>query len=418
MAIVYKGWMPTVAGKLSFSLIGETTENGPAVSVNRADAAHRYIVSYQNRNLNDSVLPRWLSRVLVKYRGSFNFVCVGRSSNAIDDPGELSGSLMVFRVRGGWLKAEREIRYSQQMLAGIDISQFGLFPRFDCCFGSAIDKIKREAPFWVDFKLHRDGVVEIYLHDDIEKSSGGVNYPPSPVQVERIKDTIAAQCFYFLRDLTHRHQHHSPKTDTLMDLYRCDNEIDWRSESLRVLYRKILDFKRIRKDEVYCSSLGLLIYAKSFRYISKDLLGKTIFPSINDKLLEESIKASQVSTNNSLQQSIKNYDRTRNVTIGVLGLYLSLTSLVKLTDKKIPIADDSMLLWLAEITVRNPFISIAFAVCGIYSYLTAKDVVSYGRFKIVRSLLRFLQPLPKVWNVFFWFFAATAGGVVIAHLIK
>lgn len=420
MTIVYKGWIPTVAGKLSFSLIGEANGNNPvAVSVNRADSRHRYVVSYQHRFLVDSVLPIWLSGIVNKYCGSFNFVCIGKSSNDISVQNDkLSGYLLIFDDKKNWSWAEREIRHCQDKLASLDVSVNDLAAGFDSHFNFIKEDLKPKASFWVNFTLARNGVVEIVLDEGYDLGADKPLYPPTLADKKRIEDTQSAQTFYFLRDLVHKHQHHSPTTDTLLDLYRSGDDNQWIGESLRVLYRKILDFKRLRKDEVYCSSLGLLSYAKSLRQIAKDDYGGcSICPKINDELLKESIMAGQTATNNSVQESIRRSDITRNTIISVLGLFLAFTSLMKLTDQTISVEKDSLLYVVAEWTVRNSLYSLVLVGLFVYLGLVFRGVVPVGRFATVRGMYRLMQSFPKGWNAVIWLLVGVVSIVVVGYLI-
>jgi len=422
MAIVYKGWIPTVAGRLSFSLIGEVTGNNPAVSVNRADAKHRYVISYQNRFLIDSVLPRWLSEFVNKYCGSFNLVCVGKSPNnfSSQNNANLSGCLFIFSDKEKWAKAEININYYQQRLAGSDISTKDLSTVFESNFNSILNELKPAASFWVKFTLDRNGVVEIILDENDTFIPDRPRYPSSLADKKRIEDTQAAQCFYFLREMVHKHQHHSPTSDTLLDLYRSEEDDNqWIGESLRVLYRKILDFKRQRKDEIYCSSLGLLSYAKSLKLISTKLGDNSaIIPDINDDLLKESIIAGQTATNNSVQDSIRRSDITRNTLIGTIGLFLSFTSLVKLTTTQISTPNHNPLVVLAKGTINNPFYTLAIVICLVFAWLVFKGVVRVGTFAYVREIHRLMQSFHKKWNVIFWLLITVSATIGCAYLLS
>lgn len=425
MAIVYKGWIPTVSGKLSFSLIGESAGNSVAVSVNRADAQDRYVISYQNRFLSDSVMPRCLSGVFNS--GSFNFVCIGKSSNEISvENDKLSGSLLIFNDNDDWNGAEIWIRHNQSRLASIDVSANKLSAKFESFFNFLINDLQQAAAFWVNFTLARNGFVEIIIDETCNHGADKIKYPSNLVEKKRIEDTQAAQCFYFLRDMIHKHQHHSPSTDTILDLYRSSvDDNQWICESLRVLYRKILDFKRLRKDEVYCSSIGLLTYAKSLRKISRDTFGDMaiICPGLEiaDDLLEESIKAVQTATNNSTQFMLRRSDVIRTTMLGILGLLLAVTNVFKLTDIPIPLqyGKDAIMYKSATWLINYPHLAISVVLLVTFLFMCASGVVNFTkvRFLPVRGMYRSMQSFHKVWHALAWLLVGGAALVVCYFII-
>lgn len=421
MTINYKGWLPTVTGRLSFSFVGESKTPRLSISANRADATTRYVISFQRRVLSDTILPfEWVPKYILKLCGSFVFVCISKSSNdvsVVDDC--LVGSIAIIS-EDSWKSFESTLVRVQQILNNFADCGSDLLEKFDSTFIDTIAKIKEHSQFCVDFKLERDGEVKVIYNEDVVISKHSPSYPDNIKERVKIIDTSCAQCFYFLRDIVHRHQHHSPATDTLIDLYKEEDDIRWRTECLRVLYRKIVDFKRRRKDEIYCSSLGLLAYAKSFRQISEKKVsnGTPINPIINDELLDESIRASQTATSNSIQAAIKRSDALRNTMIGVIGLFISFASLVKLTNHTIDINPTSLLAELSDVTVWHPlktFVVLGLAVYGVFFW---RGEVRAGQWRAIRSIFQLLQAFPKLTHVICWFMVSVLSVLMFYFIIK
>jgi hypothetical protein len=114
-----------------------------------------------------------------------------------------------------------------------------------------------------------------------------------------LSDIIAAQFYYFVRDITHTHQHHHRDTDTILSVYNTTNDVDWRKNVLFSLYNHIIARKRTVQLTEAVDSLGILAYARAFYIASQTRLKsrglwekhKPNFPTFTDKSLIASINA-------------------------------------------------------------------------------------------------------------------------------
>lgn len=173
--IRYKGWLPTVSGKLSFDIIGSGIHPNPPIIANVADKNSRFILCSQKRNLLDNILPfkTKFARTLFHQKGDFVFLCLAESSNNIKVlDGSLRGTLLIF-------KADRW----DQKLSHL----FGLLIHELQCFGNIehskptslkdsyeikfeIEKLyfRNNSDFNVKFQLDRNGTVTIEVPEDMK----------------------------------------------------------------------------------------------------------------------------------------------------------------------------------------------------------------------------------------------------------
>jgi hypothetical protein len=115
-----------------------------------------------------------------------------------------------------------------------------------------------------------------------------------------LSEIIAAQFYYFVRDITHTHQHHHRDTDTILSIYKSTNDVDWRKNVLFSLYNHIIARKRTADLKESIDSLGILAYARAFYIASQNRLTSTglwakherNFPTFTDEPLIASINAS------------------------------------------------------------------------------------------------------------------------------
>ncbi|WP_163133851.1 hypothetical protein [Agarivorans sp. Alg241-V36] len=310
MSNSYVGWVPTVGGRLSFSIIG----NSYTATANRSDCSKRYILSYQSKSLSDSaLLPDFIWPFFNK-SSKFTFVCSGTASNApssLEAP--LEGRIVVFdNGDDGISDFESELNKRQHRIQLSDDSLETIQKDIENIISY---QVKQAAIAKFDFSLQRDGKVSI----SNPESKDGLEITPEEY------DSLAAQSFFFLKDLCHVHQHHHSQTDTMVDLYRNDSETPWREETIRALYRHVLSFKRNPSIESYTSALGVLAYLKTF--ISKHF---------NEENSKEEARRSLILDNDNIEKSILinkerlhyQHDNRRSLKLSTANLFFLLIALV------------------------------------------------------------------------------------------
>src|SRR5205085_1594541 len=103
-----------------------------------------------------------------------------------------------------------------------------LAQHFDAYGREQVLKLQKLAGFHAKFELLRTGEIEI-THDVAGRTSPQSLTPPTGPRGNRFIHSICAQLYFFLKDICHRHQHHHPTTDTIIDLYRADDDVEWRN---------------------------------------------------------------------------------------------------------------------------------------------------------------------------------------------
>jgi len=276
----YTGWIPTVSGRLSYTIIGDSSHPTQAKYINYVEHKTRFIFSFQKRNLDDVPKIPFL-RFFVDGRkgmsGDFYFVMHGKARDVAKDyDSVLEGRAYVF------MKTRDVTERLNYLIKRFDDYQASVFIS-DCLEPNLLDIFKSSGLYCLDYTLHREGDIEF-------------SYPNAPFEksmFKKLKDFdcndelelhIAGEVFFFMRDLCHRHQHHHPQTDTLVDLYETTNDnVGWINETLRGLYKSILEYKRINHFDTRSACLGVLQYAKTFRSIVTDKK-KTRFPNDDGEL--------------------------------------------------------------------------------------------------------------------------------------
>lgn len=312
---IYIGWVPTVGRRLSYSLIGYTNHPSVANTANVADNKNRRILCLQTRTLLDSALPIFKSQLakwLFKYDGSFVFLLDAESTtNLLEEDQSLHGKLYVFKDR---IDAEvdnkiLDIKNAISELSEYDYSLPGTLNDFYSKIQEKhLGNVQERSIFFADFVLERDGIIGIDFN-------GG----------NTLEHLICAQLFFFIKDISHRHQHHHPKTDTILDVYEMSN-INWQDEILRALYKRVLDFKRSRNEWVCASALGILTYIKAFKKVCD---AKSIKFTVNrdDNDLSESIRIAQDELRHQTSQKVGFRNFWIVTTIAIIGVMLMFSSL-------------------------------------------------------------------------------------------
>lgn len=400
MSTHYRGWIPTVSGRLSFSHFGTSVLNGSR-SYTRSDGDTRYLLVVQNRTTWDVKLPAWapIERAL-KMQGRFHFVCLAKTEDAavsngafFDKQGALVGRVFIISDRSRWKEKVKELFFS----AARKIDEYARFPTkqpirdyFETSFEETISKIGPHCAFQCQFALKRNGVIDFYVDDTHDRAADAPEFPTGDHQ-----QAVTSQVFSFLRDVGHVHQHHAKSSDTIVDIYPINDEDDitWRRNVLYSIYRRVISFKRQCDIAVQIQSVGLLSYADAFKkaWIEERPSGSNEIPVFHDEPMKESIRASELRMRYRRQQSSERSAVCRTVTLSILGLVISLASLIKVSSISLNVAPSPALQWITRQLITQPF-------------RTAFDI---GAVALFVALVSSSQFRPDGWK-FFRFFQALA----------
>lgn len=402
----YCSWVPTVGGRLSFSIIGEEKHNKKADTVNVADNNQfRYIVCHQHRDLLDSAIPifkKALASFLYSMDGGFEFLMIAKAQNdpAIADA-YLEGKMCFFpseseswkNVKGSILQSIEtlEDHANEETMADTFGNEFTniLFPL-----------IESNSCFFVDFSLSRAGIVNIAVPKNISEND---QVPLEFINRKNDQRYAVAQLFFFLKDISHVHQHHHDSTDTIIDIHLNDNT--WKQHVIRSLYRKVLRFKRSATEDTCLSSLGVLAYLRAFiEVVTKKGKDKKASDEIqhlilNDENICKSIQISlqKAQTKRACNNQFRNNLRT--VTISVFGLFLSIIGLAGFLTPKIRIQSEGNLIsTFMNFTLSQPLATLGITLLISIFVLLLTDDIPYRYWGWPNDLVRLGNTFKKKTN--------------------
>jgi hypothetical protein len=212
--VAYKGWVPNVAGRLSFSVFGYTSVPTKAIVANASDGDERFIVCHQKRTLIDGTLPlkATTARLLFGLNGTFWFICVGTAGdNPACTTASLAGELFLFHKRDLWDKeAEPNVRRLQEFLRDYETNGSAL-PLAEYCaleYSNLLYKLRETASFFCTYSLDRDGEVLLEPPPIDSLPEHSPKFPTDPNQRRQMLQSVLSQMYFFLRDIGHIHQHH------------------------------------------------------------------------------------------------------------------------------------------------------------------------------------------------------------------
>lgn len=295
----FAGWVPTVNGRLSFRHIGEASYPLTSVYANAVSDQKRFIVGYQYRQLSD-VLFKWATHSLQNLSGSFLFAISATSAGPPKDDKFIFGSVYVF-------KTVTDFRSRAKKVVDSDIRQIHHLrldagPQRDANIafhaGAANTKLSKTADICLKFVLARTGEVYFALPEfsDEELRRNSVEY--AAINGHDFEKWLADQAYFFLRDISHRHQHHHPTSDTILILQdrRLNSPIEWRTLVIYSLEFFAIRLKRAHDVASVSQAMGILAYCRSFRqncerFIQEHKPHPADLPEFNDDALLLSLQA-------------------------------------------------------------------------------------------------------------------------------
>lgn len=286
----WAGWIPTVSGQLSFSIIGHSSAAKNCAFVNeilpvRSEAAPvRYVALQQSRTAPDFPYFDFLTKHF--WPGvAYDFVCSAQTAEAdiqVMLPRNAEGEPRVKAVHNaqGVLKGQIYVllynRDKQQRMANraaIHDLKTSIWSANAENVAEAKKKISRALanrtqsapPFLVaNFQLFRTG--EFKLEIEERAWLRFVNR----ADLKAVLEIIPNQIFYFMKDVVHRHYHHDGSSDQMLALTRltdsvATSEIGWRRSTLWGLVRVIMQYRRAGRWLDLQKAKGVIAYAEAFQ---------------------------------------------------------------------------------------------------------------------------------------------------------
>jgi hypothetical protein len=246
---LFRGWVPTITGNLSFSTIGIGRSPKKLFKKFKALDCNHYTVVVQKRRTTDALLGwfgdflNWCSRT----QGHTIYIFFGSSSEE-DGYTNITGPCIELPK-----KRFQTLKCRLTALNG-DLTDEDFEQKFLEALRAFSEAADDGAGVLSSIKLARNGAVDI----EVSTSSGTI--------VEQ--KLLASQVYFFLRDICHLHQHHAPTSDTILDVTDCSHEPDaWKRETLYSLYRWVIQQKRAKRVGAFLSAKGVLAYAHTFEKI-------------------------------------------------------------------------------------------------------------------------------------------------------
>lgn len=269
----YRGWIPTITGNLSFSIIatGKSPKKEFKSYFNKGQS--KFTVVVQKRMTSDAL---FLYDFFKRNERVFYFLFLGISSED-DQFKSTSGKVYIVNKSDYW-----KLQYLlQNIRLSEDANRYkSEFSRLVCILN---DKCEKHEILSAGFKIQRDGQIDIGTTENCSERSS----------------VISSQIFYFIRDISHTHQHHQKSSDTILKLYEytetpAPKKLKWKRETLYALYRWVIQQKRSQNEEAVQQCLGVLAYASSFEKLHIQTLSKknrAALPSYNRKATIDSLNA-------------------------------------------------------------------------------------------------------------------------------
>lgn len=262
-------------------------------------------------------------------------------------------------------------------------------------------EMERYCAFQAEIEICRSGRTTITVADENLEHENRPSLGDTDAERRRLAHRLAAQIFYFLRDIGHQHQHHDPSTDTIVDLFPFDGQDDlsWRHQVLYNIYRMIIQYKRNPRNKQFHASLGLLSYACTFQEICKKELGDpqgTRLPYFHAAGLEGSLRAIQAANQLETDDEARRRSLAQNFVLSVSAFAISVAALLQIADDSVgKIANPSSLLrWLGTIAVQHTeyVLGLVLALLVIASAIQRR---AFRDWSWIRGTFRLVAAMPK-----------------------
>ena len=277
----FRSWIPTVTGKLSFTIIGKTSWPRPCVHLNLIENQHRGIF-LQERFCHDFLSPfvglsdrqkDWLFGWTLSGRkkpliGRHFFWCTV-DKGLVDEQGKLasfSGTVFIVPATKNGVQAYKKLR--KRILAAKKQPR-----KISDHIDNAKTNFREESLIECSFSLSRSG--EFQINGIETRSVKGFG----KIENKEIIDRYCALAFSFLRDITHNHQHHDGENDLIVRLHEYDPEKpnEWKDQVYFDLFRRVIAFKRIRSPFHITNATGILAYVRAFKELFDPPSGRESF---------------------------------------------------------------------------------------------------------------------------------------------
>ncbi len=290
-AFRFAGWVPNVSGHLSFSLIGIKQSLSKVTKYNQGDETghSRLVIVHQKRPVRDFPINGEIVQFF-RPRAAVDFLLIGHTTSA-NTPhlldGRLSSTPDSQGALVGWIFAvpaeEREIPNRERMNFLTQVKEkIAAKDYYDNDLANQILSLVRNAHIsgvavlGTRFALFRTGETRIWfeMKEFVGRECHPQAIPPNSSET-KLAESLPHHCFYFLKDITHRHYHHDRNSDQLVQLSNLvkplgtgdhrELDLGWRRATLWGLSRVSLQYRQQNRISGYKQALGVLAYADMFQ---------------------------------------------------------------------------------------------------------------------------------------------------------
>lgn len=267
---LFVGWIPNVAGRLSFSHIGASDYPSKCLKVNYGTGRGRRLAVAQRRKLNDWLLPDWYLKFLYGYSSDWMFVLVAETAgDKFDQVARLEGEIFILDQQSwsSWQSGEAgpltmRDHFVDNICAWARLSPPTRSDKLD----QDLNALRKESLFSFSVKIRRSGVLwmsPVYVASDIKFAPTYVKGETAPSAEDL--SYVANQAFFFLKDISHKHQHHPNTSDTITELGKLDRRNSWVIQTHYRIHRKIIELRRSRDPKKLYNASGILAYLNALR---------------------------------------------------------------------------------------------------------------------------------------------------------
>lgn len=377
----YAGWVPTVIGRLAFAMIG--CGSHPSRCWKKEDD-ERFVVM-QCRNLVDLLVPfatksetggfvrEFASNIFTGRSGRFTFVMNAAVANQDE---YCAGCVYV-------VPTARKRKMRNRLRAWI--RQEG---RRNSWKHELEEIILDDSIYIADFVLDRGGHVKIQTRSHHpEHSNSNVLY------------CLANQVFFFLKDITHVHQHHDSSHDAITELTiirdNSDNK-DWVRQTQKALFQAIIRYKRFRNEKALLRSSGILAYLKSFQelYGNSEISSQHIHTDAIEKSLNSSLE--ELKYYNSKTVSLMHF--IFSIFFGLFAFVISISLIARLGNLG-SISVDERIINITRFSVQNPAKILAITIFSSIFIASVTHRIELTNISIFRWLTRTFQIRSRYWFI-------------------
>ena len=194
------------------------------------------------------------------------------------------------------------------------------------------NQLRNASSYVLNYELDRGGRIKLYADETGDKELNEV-----------LQKQTANQVYFFIKDVSHVHQHHDATHDAITEPTKIEDESDqqkWITQTESTLSRAIIRYKRSRSEQQLFRAPRILAYLKSFqtRYVLQDGEGNSIDIDALEKSLHTKI------------EELKYYEMKKtsriqfifNIFFGVFGFFVSISFIARLGDLGPIIVDEKI----------------------------------------------------------------------------